>query len=61
MQTATEGQSELQKTWQNLVEHWLSCGHAYRLDDGQLVIDKATADQLLPIIEEYGHLINEKK
>ena len=61
MQTAKEGQSDLMRTWGELVEHWLSHGHAYRLDDGQLVIDKATADQLLPIIEEFGYLLNEKK
>lgn len=61
MQTATEGQQTLTEIFEELVEHWLTHGHAYRLDDGQLVIDKATADQLLPIIEEFGHLAYEKK
>ncbi|MGA1532636.1 MAG: hypothetical protein ACO33E_06435 [Aquiluna sp.] len=61
MQTAKEGKQTLMEVFADLVDHWLLHGYAYRLDDGQLVIDKATADQLLPIIEEFGHAPYEKK
>jgi len=60
---AMEGheQQSLSELFEDLVKHWLLFGHAYRLDDGSLVIDKETAEQLIPIINEFGYLIHEKK